>query len=39
MNRTVALLLLIAAMAVPAAAEEVVIGEMDAPCVLPFCGG
>jgi hypothetical protein len=33
------LLLLLAALFAPSAAEEVVIGEMDEPCVLPFCGG
>jgi len=32
-------LLLLTALGAPAAAEEVVIGEMDAGCALPFCGG
>jgi hypothetical protein len=33
------LLLLLTALFAPAAAEDVVVGEMDEPCVLPFCGG
>jgi hypothetical protein len=39
MNRAAVLVLLAAALAAPAAADEVIIGEMDSGCALPFCGG
>jgi hypothetical protein len=30
---------LLIALLAPAAADEVIVGEMDAGCALPFCGG
>jgi hypothetical protein len=32
-------LAILIALSAAAAAEEVVVGEMDADCTLPFCGG
>jgi hypothetical protein len=39
MGKTLGLIFLTLAAAAPAAADEVIIGEMEEGCALPFCGG
>ncbi len=39
MGKMVGLILIAMALLSPAPADEVIIGEMDEHCALPFCGG